>query len=165
MDALRQFRAILMPITVTVIIPALLLDQTANIGWGLPAPANALPTVAGLLLILGGLTLIVSTIYLFITRGQGTLAPWDPPQRLVVTGVYRYVRNPMITGVSSMVFGEAVLFGSAPLLVWALFVFGLNLIYIPLIEEPDLRQRFGSDYDSYRQHVPRWLPRLTPWSP
>jgi len=71
----------------------------------------------------------------------------------------------MITGVVSVLLGEAALFASPVVLAWAGFVFALNAVYFPLIEEPDLQQRFGADYDAYRAAVPRWVPRLRPWSP
>ena len=104
--------------------------------------------------------MIAWTVALFAGVGRGTLAPWDPPERLVVRGPYRYVRNPMITGVVSVLLGEAALFGSPAVLAWAGFVFALNAVYFPLIEEPDLRSRFGADYDAYAAHTPRWLPLL-----
>lgn len=163
----KQLQAIMMPIIVTIIVPTLLLTstQSVNIGWGLPSPINLLPIIIGLLLIAAGFWLVVMTIRMFITVGKGTLAPWAPTQRLVVVGIYRYVRNPMISGVCAIVLGDAVLFGSIPMLIWALIVIGVNLVYIPLSEEPGLRQRFGADYDEYARNVPRWIPRRTPWTP
>jgi protein-S-isoprenylcysteine O-methyltransferase Ste14 len=104
------------------------------------------------------------TISLFASFGEGTLAPWDPPRRLVVRGVYRRVRNPMISGVLFVLLGEAALLGSPPILVWFLFVFALNALYIPLIEEHSLANRFGEEYLDYRRNVPRWIPRLRPWT-
>jgi len=71
----------------------------------------------------------------------------------------------MISGVMAILFGEAALFGSTALLIWALIFTVVNMIYIPLLEEPGLRDRFGADYDDYARHVPRWLPRRTPWTP
>jgi len=163
---LRQLQAFLLPITVTILVPLLILTSTnTNMGLGLPTPLNLLPTVLGLLLIVGGLILVVVTISWFITIGKGTLAPWTPTRRLVVVGIYRYVRNPMISGVCAVVLGETLFFGSISLLIWALFVVGLNLIYIPLSEEPGLRKRFGAEYDEYARNVPRWIPRRTPWIP
>jgi protein-S-isoprenylcysteine O-methyltransferase Ste14 len=165
---LRHLRAILMlPITVTIIIPYLLIAQSAqlNVGWGLPYPLNLLPAAFGMLLICIGLILLLGTVRLFMSVGEGTLAPWDPTQKLVVTGIYRYVRNPMISGVIALLLGEAVLFGSAVVLAWALIVITVNMVYMPLVEEPGLRQRFGADYDEYARNVPRWLPRRTPWIP
>ena len=102
---------------------------------------------------------------MFSTVGEGTLAPWDPPRKLVVTGVYRYVRNPMISGVMSIVLGEGILLGSMPILELCAFFAALNGVYIPLSEEPGLAARFGQSYLLYKRHVPRWIPRFTPWEP
>jgi len=102
---------------------------------------------------------------LFVTVGKGTLAPWDPTQKLVVAGVYRHVRNPMIGGVFCVLLGEAVLWASLSLLCWFLFFLLLNLIYIPLLEEPRLERRFGQDYLLYKANVRRWIPRWRPWIP
>jgi len=119
--------------------------------------------VAGLSLIVVGFVLWFGTVALFSRVGKGTLAPWDPPKRLVVRGIYRYVRNPMITGICSVLAGETVLFGSHWLGAWFVVFFAINAVYIPLVEEPALNRRFGEAYESYRRNVPRWLPRLTPW--
>jgi protein-S-isoprenylcysteine O-methyltransferase Ste14 len=106
---------------------------------------------------------MVATIRLFVTVGKGTLAPWNPTQRLVVQGIYRHVRNPMISGVFFVLLGEAVLAASLPLFYWlVVFIIG-NAVYIPLAEEPGLVKRFGDEYLTYKQNVPRWIPRLTPW--
>jgi protein-S-isoprenylcysteine O-methyltransferase Ste14 len=121
-----------------------------------------LPVLGGVLICLG-LVLMVATIRLFMTVGKGTLAPWNPPQRLVARGVYRYVRNPMISGACCLLLGEAVLTASLPLLgLFALAVI-VNVVYIPLSEEPGLAKRFRDDYFTYKQNVPRWIPRLKPW--
>jgi protein-S-isoprenylcysteine O-methyltransferase Ste14 len=122
--------------------------------------ALALP---GAVLIALGLALVVWTVKLFAQVGRGTLAPWDPTSRLVVRGPYRHVRNPMISGVLAILLGEAAVFGSVPLLLWFAAAFAVNAVYMPLVEEPGLRKRFGQDYDEYRANVPRWLPRLRPW--
>ena len=164
----RYARAILaLPGLVLVGVPALILWQTQSLrlGWDWPRPWLLVPILAGLILIGWGLRLMGQTIQLFMTVGQGTLAPWDAPRRLVVLGPYRHVRNPMISGVLAVLLGEALLLGSRPLLTWFLIVLVVNLVYIPLLEEPGLEARFGDDYRLYRQHVPCWLPRRTPWSP
>src|SRR6185295_13856231 len=97
------------------------------------------------------------------SEGHGTLAPWDPPRALVVRGPYRFVRNPMISGVVFALFAEALVLLSRPHAVWAAAFGLLNLIYIPLIEEPQLERRFGEPYREYCKHVRRFLPRLRPW--
>ena len=106
---------------------------------------------------------MISTNRLFVTVGHGTLAPWNPPQKLVVCSVYRHVRNRMITGVFCILLGESAFFGSLPLLGWLGFVVAVNMIYIPLVEEPGLAKRFGDDYLLYKRNVPRWIPRLRAW--
>jgi protein-S-isoprenylcysteine O-methyltransferase Ste14 len=143
---------------VTLVVPGtiVLLNDDVEVGW-LAAP--------GAVLIVGGLVLWAWTVALFARIGKGTLAPWDPTRRLVVDGPYRHVRNPMISGVISILLGEAALLGSWPLLAWALAFVALNATYIPLAEEPGLVRRFGDDYLRYRENVPRWLPRPSPWEP
>jgi protein-S-isoprenylcysteine O-methyltransferase Ste14 len=95
--------------------------------------------------------------------GKGTPAPWDPPKSLVIQGPYRYVRNPMITGVLFMLLAEAIFFKSLPIAVWMIVFFLGNAVYFPLVEERGLEQRFGDDYWKYKTHVPRWIPRLRAW--
>ncbi len=166
MSVWRHLRAIaLLPALVTLAVPGTLLYVTRSVhaGWGLPGALRILPSAGGGLLMAGGLALVASTVRLFATAGRGTLAPWDETQRLVVRGPYRRVRNPMISGVISILLGEAALLGSPPLFAWTGGFFLLNAVYIPLVEERGLADRFGEDYRVYKQHVPRWLPRLTAW--
>ncbi len=154
-----------LPGTVTIVVPTTILcvGGGPNIGASLPSPWSGLAALAGCASIAIGLFLSATSVSLFARIGLGTLAPWDPTQRLVVRGPYRYVRNPMISGVFAVLLGEAVFFGSAGLLVWFLLFVSLNLVFIPLLEEPDLERRLGPEYLVYKQNVPRWVPRLTPW--
>jgi protein-S-isoprenylcysteine O-methyltransferase Ste14 len=149
-----------------VVIPGTILWLTGPDTLGLwqsgPATRVSLPVLGGALVCLG-LVLMVATIRLFVTVGKGTLAPWNPPQRLVVQGVYRHVRNPMISGLFFIVLGEAFLAASLPLLALLVLAVIVNVVYIPLSEEPGLAKRFGEEYEVYRRNVPRWIPRLTPW--
>src|SRR5262245_14927114 len=110
-----------------------------------------------------GLVLFVASVRRFAVEGRGTLAPWDPPRELVIRGPYRYVRNPMISGVVFVLFGEALVLVSKPHALWATAFLAVNLVYIPLIEEPQLEARFGAAYREYCKHVPRIVPRLRPW--
>lgn len=121
--------------------------------------------IAGLGLLLIGLWLFVSSLRRFMRDGKGTLAPWDPPSQLVIRGPYRYVRNPMISGVLFVLFGEALMLLSGPHFQWALIFLVVNFIYIPLFEEQQLKRRFGEPYMEYCRHVPRLVPRLRPWTP
>jgi protein-S-isoprenylcysteine O-methyltransferase Ste14 len=164
MTLLKQLRALLLPIVVAGLVPAwILYSSHMRPAWQLVPPWNWLTPALGLLLIACGLVLLVWTISAFARIGNGTLAPWDPPQKLVVRGVYRHVRNPMITGVFAIVLGETLIAGSQALFFWFFFVVLVNLIYIPLLEETGLEKRFGEDYRIYKKNVPRWIPRLQAW--
>src|SRR5262245_19197052 len=157
---------LVLPFTVTIIVPFLLLrndvsrDLTPQDDW-----VRLLVLAAGVASLLIGLTLFVSTVAHFARTGRGTLAPWDPPRVLVVKGVYRYVRNPMISGVLFILLAESLLTGSRSILIWFILFLATSFVYIPLMEEPSLVARFGERYRVYKQNVPRWLPRVKPWIP
>jgi len=154
-----------LPFAVTVLVPVWLARMN-NISLALgTSGAQVLAQGAGGLVLAFGLFLFASSLRRFATEGEGTLAPWDPPRRLVVRGPYRYVRNPMISGVVFILFGEALLLLSRSQLAWALIFLALNFVVIPLVEEPGLRRRFGDSYIDYCRHVPRLIPRLRPWEP
>ena len=161
----RLLRAILiLPGTALVAVPGaiLWLTRAATLSWELSGPARPQFWLA-LLFFAVGAWLMVGTVALFARFGMGTPAPWDPPRALVVRGVYRHVRNPMISGVICVLLAETLLFQSLPLLAWAAVFVAANLIYIPNFEEPGLERRFGEPYRVYKANVPRWLPRLRPW--
>ncbi len=144
---------------------AICLAWGADVGWDLPAPLAAASVGVGAALVVLGLRLMRQTISLFARVGEGTLAPWDPTQKLVVQGVYRRVRNPMITGVFTILSGETVILGAPEMVAWTAIFGAVNAIYMPLVEEPGLVRRFGQDYVTYRSNVPRWIPRRRPWTP
>jgi protein-S-isoprenylcysteine O-methyltransferase Ste14 len=110
-----------------------------------------------------GLYMMLWTVTLFVKVGRGTPAPWAPPKKLVIRGPYQHVRNPMISGVLSVLLAEALLMQSLPLAGWMMVFFVGNAIYMPLVEEKGLEERFGREYVIYRENVPRWFPRLRPW--
>jgi protein-S-isoprenylcysteine O-methyltransferase Ste14 len=117
----------------------------------------------GGLLILSGVPGLVDSFARFAVQGLGTPAPIAPPQSLVVTGLYRYVRNPMYVSVLAVVLGQAILFADWRLLPYgALFWLACHL-FVLTYEEPTLAATFKAPYERYRANVPRWLPRLTPW--
>jgi protein-S-isoprenylcysteine O-methyltransferase Ste14 len=165
MMLLRHLLAIaILPFTVAVLIPLRIAQRYAiEPAFGGSAVATALQ-LAGIALLGVGFSLFAASLRRFASEGQGTLAPWDPPRVLVVRGPYRYVRNPMISGVIFVLFGEGLALRSLPHGLWAAAFLALNLIYIPLVEEPRLAQRFGDPYREYCRHVSRFLPRLSPWS-
>ncbi len=135
------------------------------LGWGFPWFLDALILLIGITTLITGLLLSIHCIRIFTIIGKGTLAPWAPPQKLVVVGIYRYMRNPMITGVLFGLLGESIILSNYALFLWCFFFFVGNHIYFIKSEEPELVTRFGEEYEIYRENVPRWLPRKTPWSP
>ena len=155
---------VILPGTALVYIPGALLWFAAGTRADM-APAEVAGTRfwIGLAVAVIGLVMAVLTVRLFLTVGKGTPAPWAPPQRLVVCGPYRHVRNPMITGVLLMLGGESLILGSWPVAGWMLGFFLLNSLYFVLVEEPGLERRLGEDYRRYKANVPRWIPRPIPW--
>jgi protein-S-isoprenylcysteine O-methyltransferase Ste14 len=162
---LRHLFAIaVLPFTVVVLVP-IWVARRYGVTLVLDHSAGALTLqMAGLALLGLGLVLFIASVWRFAVEGKGTLAPWDPPRVFVVRGPYRFVRNPMISGVILLLFGEASVLLSWPHAVWAVSFLLLNGIYIPLVEEPQLKRRFGESYCEYCRHVRRFIPRLRPWS-
>ncbi len=115
----------------------------------------------GIALVALGASALVWCIVDFARLGRGTLAPIDPPRFVVRGGLYRYVRNPMYLCVLTLVLGEALLYGSGAVAVYALLLALAFHLFVLLYEEPTLRRMFGADYEEYVRRVPRWIPRLT----
>jgi protein-S-isoprenylcysteine O-methyltransferase Ste14 len=110
-----------------------------------------------------GAVLLIETFARFALQGLGTPAPIAPTKPLVVTGSYRFVRNPMYLAVLSLVLGQALLLGSTSVLVYGLIFWAIVHAFVLAYEEPTLGDAYGEQYVRYRQNVRRWLPRLTPW--
>jgi protein-S-isoprenylcysteine O-methyltransferase Ste14 len=163
-----QLKAILaLPAQAIVTIPSVLVLITKDLHpfWTLQILFSIIASISGIASMTAGLSLLATTIRLFSRRGKGTLAPWQPPSQFVVEGIYRHVRNPMITGVILILLGESIMLISSTVFYWFCTFVVLNCIYIPLKEEPALRKRFGKPYEEYTKHVRRWIPRLKPWIP
>ena len=156
---------IVLPGTALVFVPGAILWLVGESGAS-HGPAGLLLPRFWLAIALGlsGFALAAWTTRLFVTTGRGTPAPWAPPERFVVRGPYRHVRNPMITGVILMLGAESLFFGSWHLAGWMLVFFVGNAFYFPLVEERDLERRFGDDYRLYKANVPRWIPRWRAWN-
>lgn len=114
-----------------------------------------------------GFAVALRCVWDFGRTGRGTPAPMVPPKRLVVVGFYRHVRNPMYVGFLTGWAGLWVVFGRASVaaVAVALAVLLVVALFVWLYEEPTLRKKFGAEYEEYCRNVPRWLPRLRPWSP
>lgn len=119
----------------------------------------------GVILIVTGLAGLIDCFARFALQGRGTPAPPVPTERLVVSGLYRYVRNPMYLSVIATVVGQALLFGSTALLYYVLVVWLGFHVFIRAYEEPALRARYGAQYDAYCAAVRRWVPRPRPYTP
>ncbi len=157
---------IILPGSALVFIPTAILWMTDNTRSASSMPdATLISFWFGLMLLCIGLVLAFWTVRLLLTYGEGTPAPWDPPKKLVVRGPYRHMRNPMITSVMFMLLAEALLCRSWPLGGWLIVFFLANAVYFPLVEERGLKKRFGEDYLQYMDSVPRWFPRMKPWTP
>ncbi|MBK8900220.1 MAG: isoprenylcysteine carboxylmethyltransferase family protein [Anaerolineaceae bacterium] len=157
---------LLLPFLVAVVMPYWLLTTFTAIDyrWSDNVLIVWLPRLIGAIALTAGFLLFSWCVTLFARVGQGTLAPWDPTRNLVAVGPYRFVRNPMISGVAFILIGEALLWGSWLVGLWASLFIGLNHLYFVVSEEPGLEKRFGEPYRHYKAHVPRWIPRLRPWS-
>jgi protein-S-isoprenylcysteine O-methyltransferase Ste14 len=118
-----------------------------------PSPVDMI----GLLPLIAGILLLLWCVREFYVAGRGTLAPWTPPQNLVVTGLYRFSRNPMYLAVVSILIGWAILFSSWPLAVYALAIGTAFHLRVLLGEEPRLTRTFGAEWVRYKSQVPRWL--------
>ncbi len=128
----------------------------------MPAHEAAGQKLLAVTLILLGLVPLFEPIVRFIRIGRGTLVPTAPTEQLVVSGLYRYVRNPMYVGVLTVIAGEVLLFASRAMALYAVIVWLCMHLFICFYEEPALTRRYAEYYLAYKRSVPRWLPRLTP---
>jgi protein-S-isoprenylcysteine O-methyltransferase Ste14 len=150
----------LAPGTVVGLVPWLLT------GWQVREPTAywAPLRVLGALLLIAGLVFVVQAFVRFVVEGLGTPAPIAPTERLVVGGVYRYVRNPMYVSLLAVIAGQALLLGQLGLLLYAAVMWLVTAAFVRWYEEPTLVRQFGADYEVYRRAVPAWWPRLRPWA-
>ena len=159
---------LLAPVTMTLVIPALIVWLAEVRMPDLGSPWMAALAIIGGVLIAGGLGMLFWTVYLFDRVGRGTLGVGEvlgQPVNLVVRGPYRHVRNPMISGVLAILLGEAAVAASGWLLLWFAIFFAMLTTVIQVWEEPHLAKRFGDEYVNYRRNVPRWIPRVSAWEP
>jgi protein-S-isoprenylcysteine O-methyltransferase Ste14 len=150
---------IVAPCVVAGVVPWLLT------GWefGPPWPAPVLIAVIGVLITVAGAAVLVNAFVRFAWEGRGTPAPVAPTEELVITGPYRWVRNPMYLAVVAAIIGQALLLRQVSLLIYAAVVAAAFLTFVKLYEERVLSERYGEAYRSYRAAVPGWIPRPRPW--
>ena len=146
---------VLAPGVVAGLIPWLLT------GWEIDDPVAfwAPARVIGVVLLVAGVGVLLHAFGRFVVEGMGTPAPVAPTERLVVGGLYRYVRNPMYLAVLAVIVGQALALGQLELLAYAALVAGAFAAFVHWYEEPTLHRQFGEEYDAYRRSVPAWMPR------
>ena len=132
-------------------------------GWERPDVEVGLLDALGVPLVVLGVMSVIACFIRFVTEGSGTPAPPAPPETLVVGGLYRYVRNPMYVAVASMIGGQALLLRSPGVALWMLVFLAATVAFVRGYEEPTLSRKFGASYERYREAVPGWWPRLTPY--
>ena len=144
------------PGTVVGLVPWWLTDGFITMDtWG---------QVPGAVLFLGGLLILVNSFVRFVMN-EGTPAPIAPTRHLVVQGFYRYVRNPMYVALAAIILGEALWTAQRSLFIYAAIAWAVTATFVKVYEEPTLKEQFGEEYETYKRHVPAWIPRLTPWEP
>ncbi len=141
------------PGTVAIIVPRWLLG-----GYG-PLRNGFFPWLGGIVLCIGSV-IYFRCAWEFAARGLGTPAPIAPTQFLVTTALHQYVRNPMYIGVALVIVGQAIMFQSVHVAIYALLMLLAAHVFVVLYEEPTLKRQFGESYEEYRRSVPRWIPRL-----
>ena len=119
----------------------------------------------GYLILSFGLAILLYCVRDFYVAGKGTLAPWNPPKKLVVVGLYRLVRNPMYAGVITILLGWCTISGSPLMILYCLIAVALFHRRVIVNEEPWLEKKFGGDWENYSAAVHRWRPRKSPWYP
>lgn len=133
--------------------------------WHVRAPLLGISAfrVVGLLFIAAGLSVLVDSFARFALQGFGTPAPIFPTRHLVVSGLFRYVRNPMYVAVVSLILGQGLFFSSVRLLEYGIAVWVGFFVFVLIYEEPTLRKSYGLEYEEFCANVPRWVPHLRPW--
>jgi len=133
-------------------------------GWHVREPLAhwAVFRVSGAILLVAGVAVLVQAFARFVVEGVGTPAPVAPTERLVVGGLYRYVRNPMYLAVAATIVGQALVLGQPALLLYAGAFMVVTAAFVHGYEEPTLARRYGAQYERYRRTVPGWWPRRPP---
>src|SRR5215469_11138772 len=127
------------------------------------SPAFLIIQLPGLLILAVSILIIIEAFARFALQGIGTPAPVLPTRHLVVSGFYRYVRNPMYVAVVGAILGQSMILGNLMLLLYAALGWLVSHLFVVIYEEPTLRRKFGDEYAEFCANVPRWIPRLRPW--
>ena len=130
---------------------------------GAPLLGTSLFRLVGVLLIAAGMSVLLDSFARFALQGLGTPAPIFPTRHLVVSGLFRYVRNPMYIAVVSLTLGQGLFFGSVRVLEYGIAIWVGFYLFVLIYEEPTLRKSYGPEYEEFCANVPRWIPRVRPW--
>ena len=156
---------LILPGNVLITIPLIIFLFTKNsYSYVLAKPNDFLFYIAMFLLALGLFLAIWSVRTFYTTGGDGTPDPWRPVSNLIISGPYRYVRNPMLSGVFFLLLFESIFFSSMPIFFWFIVFFVGNIIYFKTVEEKELIKRFGTDYEDYKNKVSLLLPNFIPYN-
>lgn len=138
-----------------IIAPYLLAVLNDNLNF--PVYNNLLSSIIGFILFILGVSIFIYCSALFSKLGKGTPAPVEPPKKLVITGIYRFTRNPIYIGYFFIFLAEFLIFGRLLLLFYLAFMIISIHLYVVYYEEPILKKRFGDSYIEYTKKVPRWI--------
>ena len=162
---IRYSSSFIAPVVVSFILPFLILVFEHYLYIHNIVTISIALLYFGIIFLVIGLIIFILAVRLFILIGNGTIMPWDPTKKLIVVSLYRYVRNPMILSLIIIQSGEALLFASYGIAILLVLNYVINTIYFINSEEPGLEKKFGQEYIEYKKNVPRWIPRLKPWTP
>jgi len=161
---MRRLRAAIGSLVFLVLVPGVI---AGVLPWMLTAwkGSSAWPLqVTGLVLLVGGASVLLVAFARFVLEGLGTPAPVAPTERLVIGGLYRYLRNPMYLAVAATIIGQALILGRLVLLAYAVVFAAVVAVFVHAYEQPTLTARYGDQYEAYRRAVPAWWPRRRPWN-
>ena len=164
---MRRILAIVGSATFLVIAPGIVAGYVPwrICRWHVEAPLLGISSLrlVGMLLIAAGLPVLLDSFARFALQGLGTPAPIFPTRHLVVSGLFRYVRNPMYVAVVSLILGQGLFFGSVLVLEYGIAVWVGFHLFVLIYEEPILLKSYGPEYEEFRANVPRWIPHFRPW--
>ncbi|BDA49467.1 probable PEMT/PEM2 methyltransferase family protein at C-terminar half [Coccomyxa sp. Obi] len=156
----------MVPITFGMLVPLTIVWRSHDAAfWQDTKAGHTVLKIIGAIVWIIGVSVLFASNVSFHKQGKGTLEPWERPKQLVTSGLYRYVRNSMYLGVFTMLLGELLFFNNKNLLLYLFFFMIAQSINVPLHEERVLRKSFGPEFEEYCKHVPRWIPRLHPYTP
>ena len=156
---------LILPGNVLVTVPLLIFLFTRKSYSYEPVSLNTFNFYLAIFFVIIGLFLAIWSVRTFYNKGgEGTPGPWKPITNLIISGPYKYVRNPMLLGVFFLLLFESIFFTSMLLFLWFMVFLIVNIVYFKTVEEKELVKRFGADYEEYKNNVSMIFPRVTPYN-